>query len=351
MYELSIYKTDHVLIIAPHPDDESIGTGGLIARYSSQCTVVVATDGGKSNPNIKASDMAKARREEMDSAMKLGGVRDVIMLGYPDGELDQYKECFGTIDFSNYNKVFLPHRDELHPDHVSTFQYAIFEMIRQNVTSALIYQYTTRGPLDNANSYLDISNIISKKVELINCHKSQIKLFDHASFAESINHYHACLSGLSKGHFEIYESITIDEAQKMKDSQKSEIFSYRRQNNYLRKWIDSQNAEGGISGFLSKEGVESVAIYGFGYWGELLYQELSRSDCPVSYIADRNANRKKNSTIEIYNPDEKYDLADSIIVTVINGYNPIVKKLYEQGYRKVFVLWDILEELCTGQDA
>ena len=52
IYPLVIKETEKILIVAPHPDDESIGTGGLLSLYSNQCDVIVMTDGRYGNTEI-----------------------------------------------------------------------------------------------------------------------------------------------------------------------------------------------------------------------------------------------------------------------------------------------------------
>jgi LmbE family N-acetylglucosaminyl deacetylase len=76
---------DRVLIIAPHPDDESIACAGVI-RYCNEnnipMKIVIITDG-----YLGAS--ADKRHNETVNAMEILGVKkeDIIFLGYPDGTL------------------------------------------------------------------------------------------------------------------------------------------------------------------------------------------------------------------------------------------------------------------------
>ena len=49
MNEINIKSNDKILIVAPHPDDECIGTGGILCKYHKQCTVIVLTDGALGN--------------------------------------------------------------------------------------------------------------------------------------------------------------------------------------------------------------------------------------------------------------------------------------------------------------
>ena len=45
-----LQKNEKILVVAPHPDDESLGCGGLMSKYGKQCDVLLLTDGrrGKS---------------------------------------------------------------------------------------------------------------------------------------------------------------------------------------------------------------------------------------------------------------------------------------------------------------
>ena len=47
--EVNFKKTDKILIVSPHPDDETIGCGGLLAKYGPQCDILMLTDGRLGN--------------------------------------------------------------------------------------------------------------------------------------------------------------------------------------------------------------------------------------------------------------------------------------------------------------
>lgn len=85
-----------VLILAPHPDDESIGCGGLIAECVAQgrpVRVVVLTDGAASHPGsagFPPPRLAALREEETRAAVAELGLdpgRDLAFLGQPDAAL------------------------------------------------------------------------------------------------------------------------------------------------------------------------------------------------------------------------------------------------------------------------
>ncbi|HET8941353.1 MAG TPA: PIG-L family deacetylase [Rudaea sp.] len=99
--QLEVIAADRVLVIAPHPDDESIATGGLLqlARNAgAKLRVIVLTD-GDNNPwpqrwiekhwHIDARDRARwgaRRRGEAMDAMRRIGISDeqMVFLGMPD---------------------------------------------------------------------------------------------------------------------------------------------------------------------------------------------------------------------------------------------------------------------------
>lgn len=79
-----------LLVLAPHPDDESIGCGGLIAAATAAghaVRVVVLTDGAGSHPGYPG--LAALRQEEACAAVaELGLPADaIVFLGLPDGAL------------------------------------------------------------------------------------------------------------------------------------------------------------------------------------------------------------------------------------------------------------------------
>jgi LmbE family N-acetylglucosaminyl deacetylase len=89
---LNSISNKKLLVVYPHPDDESVMAGGLIQRALSLgfwVTVLTITEGGKGKIHVngRGRSVMEIRREEMASAMSILGVADWVMWKFPDGEL------------------------------------------------------------------------------------------------------------------------------------------------------------------------------------------------------------------------------------------------------------------------
>ena len=73
----------------------------------------------------------------------------------------------------------------------------------------------------------------------------------------------------------------------------------------------------------------TVAIYGLGQWGELLYQELKKLPVKMVYGIDRS--EKHFHALPVKRPDAPLDKVDFIIVTVFKEFDSIKKEI-EKSY-------------------
>ena len=110
---IEFHKDDRILIIAPHPDDETVGTAGVIQsaqKTGAGVRIVYLTHGDyneiaslfyQKKPLVLKSDFIKSgqiRRSEAVAAMKTLGLeeKNLIFLGYPDfGTLSIWRSHWG----------------------------------------------------------------------------------------------------------------------------------------------------------------------------------------------------------------------------------------------------------------
>src|SRR3954447_5144573 len=86
-----------LLAVLAHPDDESLGFGGTLAKYAAEGVetyLVTATRGergrfGSQGKTAEPSEIGRVREAELRAAAAVLGIREVSILGYPDGAVDQ----------------------------------------------------------------------------------------------------------------------------------------------------------------------------------------------------------------------------------------------------------------------
>jgi len=86
-----------LMCVLAHPDDETLGHGGLIAKYAAEGVevyLITATRGERGWGGYPAEDpgeaaMGRLREAELREATRVLGVRELILLDYIDGDLDQ----------------------------------------------------------------------------------------------------------------------------------------------------------------------------------------------------------------------------------------------------------------------
>ena len=67
--------------------------------------------------------------------------------------------------------MFLPWGKSLHPDHRATYESCLNQIKKQNANKAEYYMYEVCAPFHNPRYYIDITDALDKKLELIRCHR------------------------------------------------------------------------------------------------------------------------------------------------------------------------------------
>lgn len=183
--EVKFESKDKVLVVAPHPDDEAIGCGGLLAMYGKQCDVLVLTDGRHYNDDVDSDgkEFIDVRANETKEAMKLANVNEIIFLGIEDSKLADNKVIVMSFDITKYDYIFVPNRNEAQLDHKIVL--SLFNKMRKKQKRSIqIYEYEVWTALRNPTWILDISSVIDIKKEMISKYVSQL---------EKKNYYDACI--------------------------------------------------------------------------------------------------------------------------------------------------------------
>jgi LmbE family N-acetylglucosaminyl deacetylase len=128
-----------LMCVLAHPDDESLGTGGILAKYAAEGVetyLVTATRGehgwfGGEEAYPGAQTLGQIREAELRAAAQVLGVREVALLGYVDGELDQANSSEAIAKIVAHVRRVKPHVVVTfdpngvygHPDHIAISQF------------------------------------------------------------------------------------------------------------------------------------------------------------------------------------------------------------------------------------
>ena len=139
---VSVDASTSLLVVAPHPDDETLCCAGMIRRVvaaGGRVSVVWITSGDGSalsmlftektlfRPAGKVRDLARKRMAEARTALGILGVSpdQLYFLGYPDGGVDSHgssleKDFETVIERTQPNLVLVPSPLDTHADHSAT---------------------------------------------------------------------------------------------------------------------------------------------------------------------------------------------------------------------------------------
>jgi LmbE family N-acetylglucosaminyl deacetylase len=187
---LQLNSTRRILIVAPHPDDETLGCGGLIAlalRKAIDVSVVFATDGTGSHrhsPSVSARRLGAIRRREARHALAVLGVRPTAIrrLGLEDRFVAPTAPARAAAEIRarrllqtfRPDCLVMPSRSDRHGDHralANVWGQAAAECAIHRVLEYLIWPSGRRAA--GTALVLDATEVVAAKRQAIQAHRSQ----------------------------------------------------------------------------------------------------------------------------------------------------------------------------------
>jgi len=202
-------KLERILILSPHPDDETIGCGGAIIKTKTNDGVVkdlVFTDGSGGFPDgfrpsrDEKTQMAKTRKIELEEVQNLLGIDEVAYMDFKDSHLvateNLTKFITQTIKDFQPEAIFVPSLLDPNQDHSETAR-AFYQASDKIAPKSTIFQYELWSP-SYMNFYLNIDKEIDKKFEAIKLYKSQLKSRNYTEAIKGLNRYRGSIYGKSR---------------------------------------------------------------------------------------------------------------------------------------------------------
>jgi LmbE family N-acetylglucosaminyl deacetylase len=183
---------NRVLIVAPHPDDETLGAGGTLLKHRARGDEInwliftnMSTAGGWSNEAISQ------RKKEIEMVCDSYQFSSVHNLDYHAAELDlvPMRELIDSVCvvMKNIqpNILYVHNRSDIHSDHKKAFE-AVYTCTKrfqsEFIRDVIMYETASQTELIpalpeyvfNPNLFIDITEYFEKKLEIFGLYKSEV---------------------------------------------------------------------------------------------------------------------------------------------------------------------------------
>ena len=195
----------NVLVVAAHPDDEVLGCGGTIAKYSKDNNIYLVILGeGISSRYIQRNEVKKKEllqlRKDSQKVGELLGIKEIFFFALPDNRfdtvsfLDIVKKVEEIIKKIKPEIIYTHYSGDLNIDHRLTFQ-AVLTATRpvKGCSVKEIYSFEIPSSTEWAypdtfrpNVFIDVTKTINKKIKALKRYKSEVKKFPHPRSEKAI---------------------------------------------------------------------------------------------------------------------------------------------------------------------
>lgn len=201
--------TKKVLIVAAHPDDEVLGCGGIIKKFSNDGYEVFSLilSAGKSSRDSNSSTVKQEQNElkkEMANANRILGIKEVFTAELPDNEFDSVSLLSIVKIIEKFKKIIKPnivfthHSGDMNIDHQITHQAvltatrpiageSVKEIYSFEVPSSTEWNSFSKETAFVPNVFYDISTTLNYKIEAIAAYKSELREYPHPRSPEYIS--------------------------------------------------------------------------------------------------------------------------------------------------------------------
>jgi N-acetylglucosamine malate deacetylase 1 len=201
-------RQQEVLVLAPHPDDETFGCGGTIRMLTQRGVAVDVTFLTRGEMGVEGHapsaqltrEMAETRTREARAACGVLGVRHVKFLDGHDMQLQSEPEHVATIvdllSSRQYQRVFCPWQHDAHIDHGATFR-LLRAAVQHSASSLSFWLYEIWKPLP-ANTFVPIDGTVEYKRQAIEQYESQLAQLNYREGMLGLSAYRSLFCPPSK---------------------------------------------------------------------------------------------------------------------------------------------------------
>lgn len=210
----------NVLVIAPHPDDETIGCGGTLCLHQKRgdrAAVVFLTSGELGLKQLPRDKAWALREKEARAAAKILGLAKVEFLRQPDWMLGDHLKAAAralrTVLLAEQPQlVYVPHQNEWHPDHQAALPVLRLAARSWRGASPEVRAYEVWTPLAAHDHVEDISHVMRRKLEALRAHRSQLKQFNYERAVRGLNAFRGELAAKCR-YAEVFQTVALEPTQ------------------------------------------------------------------------------------------------------------------------------------------
>ena len=186
----------NILVLAAHPDDETLGCGATIARLSAEghnIKLLTFTDG------IGARGETGNRNIKLDKCSEILGITSYNYGNFPDNKMDSVplldicKFIENNIDYTP-DIIFTHHPNCLNIDHSTVYKATVTVFRPQMGNNTSIYSYyvpssTDYNPLNNftGNVYFNVANYKDIKLKCLKeCYDEEMRDYPHTRSYQNV---------------------------------------------------------------------------------------------------------------------------------------------------------------------
>ncbi len=215
----------HVLVLAPHPDDEIIGCGGTLLRLvqaGARVTVLQATDGSASAALEDAPPAIQRtiRLDEARAVAEAAGFEPTIFWNEDNRAFRSRNELVArlreTLRETAPALVFTPFIADIHADHRTLNQIlaGALEGLPGRDTTILGYEVWSLAP---ANVWCDVSSCMRDVERLLLLYETAMKVDDFIHMCSTRNRYHALTLAGAPGYAEAFFATDVSRFRELMD--------------------------------------------------------------------------------------------------------------------------------------
>ena len=206
----------NVLVIAPHPDDETIGCGGALCLHAARgdrVVVVFLTSGELGLKDLAPRKAWQIREAEAKAAARQLGIARLQFLRLPDWAVGDHIQKGARLLRPILKReipkmVYLPHPRDWHPDHQATLPLLRAALRGARLTAVEFRAYEVWTPFEEFDDVADISRVMRRKLRALRAHRSQLGEFDYERAVLGLNQYRGALAGKC-AYAEVFQTLDL----------------------------------------------------------------------------------------------------------------------------------------------